>query len=200
MRYLLLSFVLIFCSCSSENGQNDENIIKETVVVDEPIPTVELQEPEIITSIETVVIHESEIEQAGDVKSTFMDMVDVVNSATSADLEKLVFFLDREYVFKGKSLDEGIERIKFQLDNFQTEISDVNILGVNASCDLSYIIASYKKTITRLESGNERVDNLDKVGLFIMRKDDNGNWKLLVQKTDNGFAHWFYIPEEQKSM
>jgi hypothetical protein len=28
-----------------------------------------------------------------------------------------------------------------------------------------------------------------------MRKGDDGMWRLLVQKTDDGFAHWFYMPE-----
>ena len=27
-------------------------------------------------------------------------------------------------------------------------------------------------------------------------KNSAGEWKLLVQKTDDGFAHWYYMPAE----
>jgi len=58
------------------------------------------------------------------------------------------------------------------------------------------LIVDYKQSIIGRETGNEPVKDRNKVGLFIMKKNDGDNWKLLVQKTDDGFAHWFYMPEE----
>lgn len=82
------------------------------------------------------------------------------------------------------------------LGKFETNNTDVKIEGIHSSCDLAYVIASYKKTLTDRATGEVKVDARDKVGLFIMRKNSAGEWKLLVQKTDDGFAHWYYMPGE----
>jgi ketosteroid isomerase-like protein len=72
----------------------------------------------------------------------------------------------------------------------------VKIEGIHSSCDLAYVIASFKRTLTDRATGEVKVDARNKVGLFIMRKNSAGEWKLLVQKTDDGFAHWFYMPKD----
>ena len=71
----------------------------------------------------------------------------------------------------------------------------MEIKGIHSSCDLAYVIASYKRTVTNRDTGEVKVDERDKVGLFILRKNSANEWKLLVQKTDDGFSHWYYMPE-----
>jgi ketosteroid isomerase-like protein len=130
------------------------------------------------------------------VKEAFLNLVDAVNNATGADTEKIIALLDKEYVFKGRDLEANSARLSQSLGKFETTNSNVKIEGIHSSCDLAYVIASYKRTLTDRETGEVKIGAIDKVGLFIMRKNSAGEWKLLVQKTDDGFAHWFYMPKE----
>jgi ketosteroid isomerase-like protein len=186
MRYLNLLIAFLFIACSTENN----NTVEDTVVENEVVT-----EPEIQTVVETVFIKESEIDNDNEVKVAFENMVEALNSATPESVENLFKYVDQEYVLKGKTREENIERVAIQLEKFETTITDLRVQGMGSSCDLAYVIASFKKTISERATGVKRVDGLDKVGLFIMRKGADGNWRLLVQKTDNGFAHWFYMPE-----
>ena len=202
MKYLTLVLAVIFFSCSTDNNQSTDTAESNAPVEATDNSTPEIEEepapaPEPIVIRETVVVNESDIKQNENVKTTFLQMVDAVNDATIADVEKIVSYLDEEYVFKGRELEENKARLTQQLENFETNNSDVEILGIHSSCDLAYVIASFKRTITERATGDVRVEARDKTGLFIMRKNVAGEWKLLVQKTDDGFAHWYYMPGER---
>lgn len=204
MKYLTLLLAIVFFSCSTDTSKNtdalndaqtevsDDNSSAETESsVDEATP---VAEPIVIR--ETVVVNESDIKQNDAVSAAFLNMVDAVNNATSADAEKIIALLDEEYAFKGRDLKANSSRLAQSLGKFATSNTDVKIEGIHSSCDLAYVIASYKRTLTDRATGEMKVDARDKVGLFIMRKNSAGEWKLLVQKTDDGFAHWFYMPKE----
>jgi len=204
MKYLTLLLAIVFFSCSTDTSKNtdalndaqtevsDDNSSAETESsVDEATP---VAEPIVIR--ETVVVNESDIKQNDAVSAAFLNMVDAVNNATSADAEKIIALLDDEYAFKGRDLKANSARLAQSLGKFATSNTDVKIEGIHSSCDLAYVIASYKRTLTDRATGEMKVDARDKVGLFIMRKNSAGEWKLLVQKTDDGFAHWFYMPKE----
>lgn len=202
MKYLTLVLAVIFFSCSTDNNQSTDTADSNAPVEATDNSTPEIEEepapaPEPIVIRETVVVNESDIKQNENVKTTFLQMVDAVNDASIADVEKIVSYLDEEYVFKGRELEENKARLTQQLENFETNNSDVEILGIHSSCDLAYVIASFKRTITERATGDVRVEARDKTGLFIMRKNVAGEWKLLVQKTDDGFAHWYYMPGER---
>ena len=202
MKYLTLVLAVIFFSCSTDNNQSTDTADSNAPVEATDNSTPEIEEepapaPEPIVIRETVVVNESDIKQNENVKTTFLQMVDAVNDATIADVEKIVSYLDEEYAFKGRELEENKARLTQQLENFETNNSDVEILGIHSSCDLAYVIASFKRTITERATGDVRVEARDKTGLFIMRKNVAGEWKLLVQKTDDGFAHWYYMPGER---
>lgn len=202
MKYLTLVLAVIFFSCSTDNNQSTDTADSNAPVEATDNSTPEIEEepapaPEPIVIRETVVVNESDIKQNENVKTTFLQMVDAVNDASIADVEKIVSYLDEEYVFKGRELEENKARLTQQLENFETNNSDVEILGIHSSCDLAYVIASFKRTITERATGDVRVEARDKTGLFIMRKNGAGEWKLLVQKTDDGFAHWYYMPGER---
>ena len=207
MKYLTLILAVVFFSCSTDSSQNtdttDNDAVAEvaednaggesmTEVTEEATPA-----PEPIVIRETVVVNESDIKQNEDVKAAFLNLVEVSNNATGADAGKLIALLDEEYAFKGRDLEANTVRLKQQLEKFETNNSDVEIEGIHSSCDLAYVIASFKRTMTERETGEVKVVARDKVGLFIMRKNSAGEWKLLVQKTDDGFAHWYYMPGER---
>lgn len=209
MKYITFILAIVFFSCSTDSGQNTEATDTGTSVANAADNSTSesesteastdeeasfYQEPIIIT--ETVEINESDIKQNEDVKAAFLYIVDVVNNATSADIEKFIALLDNEYAFRGMDLDANSARLKQALDQFEINNSDVKILDIHSSCDLAYIIASYQKTLTDRGTGEIKIDARNKVGLFIMRKNSAGEWKLLVQKTDDGFAHWYYMPKE----
>ena len=204
MKYLTLLLAIVFFSCSTDTSKNtdalndaqtevsDDNSSAETESsVDEATPAAE---PIVIR--ETVVVKESDIKQNDAVRAAFLKMVDAVNNATSVDAEKIIALLDDEYAFKGRDLKANSARLAQSLGKFATNNTDVKIEGIHSSCDLAYVIASYKRTLTDRSTGETKIDARDKVGLFIMRKNSAGEWKLLVQKTDDGFAHWFYMPKE----
>ena len=204
MKYLSFIIAIVFFSCSTDSSQNTETTESEsnaqTAVSDDnssPEASTEVtQSVEPIVIRETVVVNESDIKQNENVKAAFLNLVDAVNNATGADTEKIIALLDEEYVFKGRDLEANSSRLSQSLGKFETTNSDVKIEGIHSSCDLAYVIASFKKTLTDRATGEVRVASRDKVGLFIMRKNSAGEWKLLVQKTDDGFAHWFYMPKE----
>jgi len=208
MKYLTLLLALAVFSCSTDSSQNTEatdtgaslaiaadNSSTESESLAESAEEATTPQAPIII-IETVEVKESDIKQNEEVRAAFLNMVDVVNNATSADIEKVIALLDEEYAFKGRDLEANSARITQSLGKFSTTNTDVKIEDIHSSCDLAYIIASYKRTLTDRETGEVKVDARNKVGLFIMRKDAAGVWKLLVQKTDDGFAHWYYMPQE----
>jgi ketosteroid isomerase-like protein len=206
MKYLTFILAVIFFSCSTDSSQNtdttDSEIDAQTEVSDDNSSTeteasaeaTAVVEPIVIR--ETVVVNESDIKQNEAVKAAFLNLVDAVNNATEADVESIIALLDEEYAFKGRDLSANSARIAQSLGKFETSNTDVKIEGIHSSCDLAYVIASYQRTLTDRATGEVRVDARDKVGLFIMRKNSAGEWKLLVQKTDDGFAHWYYMPGE----
>jgi ketosteroid isomerase-like protein len=206
MKYLTFILAIVFFSCSTDSSQNtditDSENDAQTEVSDdnsseEAESSAEVTQPvEPIVIRETVVVNESDIKQNEAVKAAFLNLVDAVNNATEADAEKIIGFLDEEYAFKGKDLKANSGRLTKSLGAFDTNNTDVKIEGIHSSCDLAYVIASFKKTLTDRATGEVKVDARNKVGLFIMRKNSAGEWKLLVQKTDDGFAHWYYMPKE----
>ncbi len=206
MKYLTFILAIVFFSCSTDSSQNtditDSENDAQTEVSDdnsseEAESSAEVTQPvEPIVIRETVVVNESDIKQNEAVKAAFLNLVDAVNNATEADAEKIIGFLDEEYAFKGKDLKANSGRLTKSLGAFDTNNADVKIEGIHSSCDLAYVIASFKKTLTDRATGEVKVDARNKVGLFIMRKNSAGEWKLLVQKTDDGFAHWYYMPKE----
>ncbi len=207
MKYLTFILAIVFISCSTDSSQNtditDSESDAQTEVSDDNSGTEtessseEVTQPvEPIVIRETVVVNESDIKQNEDVRAAFLNLVDAVNNATEADAEKIIALLDKEYAFKGKDLKANSGRLTQTLGAFDTNNTDVKIVGIHSSCDLAYVIASFKKTLTERATGEVKVDARNKVGLFIMRKNSAGEWKLLVQKTDDGFAHWYYMPGE----
>ena len=207
MKYLSFILAVLFFSCSTDSNQNtdatDSESDAQTEVSDDNSSaqtessvanTTTAVEPIVIR--ETVVVNESDVKQNENVKAAFLNLVDAVNNATGADVEKVIALLDEEYAFKGRDLEANSARLSQSLGKFETNNTDVKIQGIHSSCDLAYVIASYKRTLTDRETGEVKVDARDKVGLFIMRKNSAGEWKLLVQKTDDGFSHWYYMPEE----
>ena len=202
MKYLTFIIAIVFFSCSTDSSQNTETTDSEsnaqTEVSDDnsstEASTEVTQSVEPIVIRETVVVNESDIKQNENVKAAFLNLVDAVNNATGADAEEVIALLDDEYAFKGRDLEANSARLSQSLGKFETNNTDVEIKGIHSSCDLAYVIASYKRTLTDRETGEVKVDGRDKVGLFIMRKNSAGEWKLLVQKTDDGFAHWYYMP------
>ncbi|RLD19172.1 MAG: hypothetical protein DRI71_12265 [Bacteroidetes bacterium] len=207
MKYLTLILAVVFFSCSTDSSQNTDTADNDAVIEaagdnTEAESTTEIAEevtpaPEPIVIRETVVVNESDIKQNEDVKAAFLNLVDAVNNATSADANKIMALLDDEYAFKGRDLEANSARLTQELGKFKTNNTEVEIEGIHSSCDLAYVIASYKKTMTDRATGEVKVAARDKVGLFIMRKNSAGEWKLLVQKTDDGFAHWYYMPGER---
>ena len=215
MKYLTLILAVVFFSCSTDNSQNadqtenndtqteaaaDDSSTAEAVVADEDQDAGASEvavEAEPIIIRETVVVNESDIKQNEDVKAAFLYLVEAVDNATSADADKIIALLDDEYAFKGRDLEANKTRLTQQLGKFDTSNTDVEIQDVHSSCDLAYVIASFKKTMVDRTTGEVKVAARDKVGLFIMRKNSAGEWKLLVQKTDDGFAHWYYMPGER---
>jgi ketosteroid isomerase-like protein len=207
MKYLTLILAVVFFSCTTDSSQNTDTANNDAVVEvadesSETASTTEVAEevtpavPEPVIIRETVVVNESDIKQNEAVKAAFLNLVEAVNNATSADAENIIALLDEEYAFKGRDLEANSARLTQQLGKFDTENTDVEIQGIHSSCDLAYVIASFKRTMTERATGEVKVVSRDKVGLFIMRKNSAGEWKLLVQKTDDGFAHWFYMPKE----
>jgi ketosteroid isomerase-like protein len=198
MKYLSLILAVVFFSCSTDNSQNTDTIEDEsnaaTEASAEDVVTDESTEEPATTITETVVLKESNINEDAAVKATFLKIVDAVNSATGDNATLAMSFLDKDYVFKGRDREENIKRLESQFAKFQSEITDVEIQQLNSSCNLAYLIASFKRSMTDRETGEVKVDSRDKVGLFILRKNTAGEWKLLVQKTDDGFAHWYYMP------
>jgi ketosteroid isomerase-like protein len=198
MKYLTLILAVVFFSCSTDNSQNTDTIEDEsnaaTETPAEDVATDESTEEPATTITETVVLKESNINEDAAVKDTFLKIVDAVNSATGDNATLAMSFLDKDYVFKGRDRDENVKRLETQFAKFQSEITDVEIQQLNSSCNLAYLIASFKRSMTDRETGEVKVDSRDKVGLFILRKNTAGEWKLLVQKTDDGFAHWYYMP------
>jgi ketosteroid isomerase-like protein len=198
MKYLSLILAVVFFSCSTDNSQNTDTIEDEsnaaTEASAEDVVTDESTEEPATTITETVVLKESNINEDAAVKATFLKIVDAVNSATGDNATLAMSFLDKDYVFKGRDREENIKRLESQFAKFQSEITDVEIQQLNSSCNLAYLIASFKRSMTDRETGEVKVDARDKVGLFILRKNTAGEWKLLVQKTDDGFAHWYYMP------
>ncbi len=185
MKNLLILLVIIGVSCT---GTEKKPEVVEKVVTEVVTDTV---------TVEKVIIEkESDQLQNENVKKSFMNMVDAINNVNAENAGDLVNLLDDEYAFKGENRAENVERMKKVFTKFQFKITDVNINTVKSSCDLAYLVVSYKKSIIGRETGNEPITDKNKVGLFIMKKNSGDNWKLLVQKTDNGFAHWFYMPEE----
>ena len=209
MKYLTFILAIVFFSCSTDSSQNTETADSENDALTEAAEnsstgseaseeaTQEETAPEPIVIRETVVVNESDIKQNEDVKAAFLHLVDAVDNATSADAEKIIALLDDEYAFKGRDLAANEARLTQQLGRFDTSNTDVEIQAVHSSCDLAYVIASFKKTMIDRATGEVKVASRDKVGLFIMRKNSAGEWKLLVQKTDDGFAHWYYMPGER---
>lgn len=206
MKYLTLILATIFFSCSTDSSQSTETTDSENDALTEvaednsgtetsAVAAEVVVEPTVIR--ETVVVNESDIKQNENVRAAFLHLVEAIDNATSADAENIIALLDDEYVFKGRDLEANKSRLTQQLGKFDTSNTDVEIQGIHSSCDLAYIIASYKRTMTDRASGEVKVDARDKVGLFIMRKNSAGEWKLLVQKTDDGFAHWYYMPGER---
>ena len=207
MKYLTLILAIVFFSCSTDSSQSTETTDSEnealTEVAEDNASTEaesSAEEAEVVVEPtiirETVVVKESDIKQNEEVKAAFLHLVDAVDNATSADADKIIALLDDEYAFKGRDLEANKARLTQQLGKFDTSNTDVEIQGVHSSCDLAYVIASFKKTMIDRATGEVKVASRDKVGLFIMRKNSAGEWKLLVQKTDDGFAHWYYMPKE----
>ena len=213
MKYLTFILALVFFSCSTDSSQNadSENDAKTEVAEDNSSTGSEASEEtpqeaasaeeaapvEPVVIRETVVVNESDIKQNEDVKAAFLYLVEAVDNATSADADKIIALLDDDYAFKGRDLEANKTRLTQQLGKFDTSNTDVEIQGIHSSCDLAYVIASFKKTMIDRTTGEVKVAARDKVGLFIMRKNSAGEWKLLVQKTDDGFAHWYYMPGER---
>jgi ketosteroid isomerase-like protein len=206
MKYLTLILAVVFFSCSTDSSQNSDTASNDAAVevADESSETASITEveeevtiaPEPVNIRKTVVINESDIKQNNEVEAAFLNMVEAVNNAGRDDAENIIALLDEEYAFRGRDLEANSARLVKQLEMFDTENSDVEIEDIYSSCDLAYVIASFKRTMTKRATGEVRVASLDKVGLFIMRKNSAGEWKLLAQKTDDGFAHWFYMPAE----
>ena len=205
MKYFTLILAIVFFSCSTDSSQNTDSADTDdnstTAVAEDNASTETESSAEEVTQTvepivirETVVVNESNIKQNEAVKAAFLHLVEAFDSATSEDADKIISLLDEDYAFKGRDLKENSARLVQQLENFDISNTDVEIQGIHSSCDLAYIIASYKRTITDRATAEVRVDAKDKVGLFIMRKNSAGEWKLLVQKTDDGFAHWYYMP------
>jgi ketosteroid isomerase-like protein len=200
MKYLTLLLAVVFFSCSTDSSQtaksteSDDNAASEAAV-EETATGEEADETATIVT-ETVVLKEIDINEDATVKATFLKIIDAVNSATGENAELALSFLDKDYVFKGRDRDANVERLEKQFTSYKSQISDVDIRQLNSSCNLAYLIASFKRTMKDRATGEVKVDARDKVGLFIFRKDSAGEWKLLVQKTDDGFAHWFYMPGE----
>ena len=210
MKYLTLILAVIFFSCSTDSSQNtdtaaDSEGVAQTEAADDNSGTAteastaaeDVPAPEPIVIRETVVVNESDIKQNEAVRAAYLNLVEAVDNATSADADKITALLDDEYVFKGRDLEANKARLTQQLGKFDTSNTDVEIQGIHSSCDLAYVIASFKRTMIDRTTGEVRVAARDKVGLFIMRKNAAGEWKLLVQKTDDGFAHWYYMPAER---
>ena len=207
MKYLTFILAIVFFSCSTDSSQNTDTTDSEsdaqTELSDDNSGTeTESSTEEVTQSVEpivireTVVVKDSDIKQNDAVKAAFLNLVDAVNNATEADAEKIIARLDEEYAFKGRDLEANSARLTQTLGKYDTNNTDVKIEGIHSSCDLAYVIASFKRTLTDRATGEVRVDARNKVGLFIMRKNAAGEWKLLVQKTDDGFAHWFYMPKD----
>ena len=204
MKYLSFIIAIVFFSCSTDSSQSTETTDSEsnaqTEVSDDNSSTETsaevTQSVEPIVIRETVVVNESDIKQNDNVRAAFLNLVDAANNATADDTEKIMALLDEEYAFKGRDLAANSARMSQSLSKFETTYADMNIEGIHSSCDLAYVIASYKRSLTDRETGEVKIAARDKVGLFIMRKNSSGEWKLLVQKTDDGFAHWYYMPSE----
>jgi ketosteroid isomerase-like protein len=204
MKYATLILAIVFFSCSTDSDKNTdttdthddalhEHADDETEASDEGSTPAE--ESSVVT--ETVIVKDSDINEDAAVEATFLSIIDAVNTATGKDTDKAMSFLDKDYVFKGKDRKESVARLDQQFAKYQTSITDVEIRQLDSSCNLAYLIVSFKRAISDRETGEVKVEARDKVGLFIMRKDSAGKWKLLVQKTDDGFAHWFYMPGDK---
>jgi ketosteroid isomerase-like protein len=206
MKYISFILAFVFFSCSTDSSQNTDTAESEydaqAEVSDDNSSTEAESSAEVAQSVEpiviteTVVVNESDIKQNENVKATFFEMVDAFNNATSADAEGIMSYLDEEYAFKGRDLEANAARLSQSMDKFEVANTDININGIHSSCDLAYLIVSYKRSVTDRATGEVKVASRDKVGLFIMRKNSAGEWKLLVQKTDDGFSHWYYMPAE----
>jgi ketosteroid isomerase-like protein len=206
MKYLTFILTIVFFSCSTDSSQNADTAESEydaqAAVSDDNLSTeaessaAVTQAVEPIVIRETVVVKESDIKQNDNVRAAFLNLVDAINNATGDDAENIIELLDEEYAFKGRDLEANAARLSQSLGKFETSNTDVKIEGIHSSCDLAYVIASYKRTLTDRATGEVKVASRDKVGLFIMRKNSAGEWKLLVQKTDDGFSHWYYMPAE----
>jgi ketosteroid isomerase-like protein len=206
MKYLTFILTIVFFSCSTDSSQNADTAESEydaqAAVSDDNLSTeaessaAVTQAVEPIVIRETVVVKESDIKQNDNVRAAFLNLVDAINNATGDDAENIIELLDKEYAFKGRDLEANAARLSQSLGKFETSNTDVKIEGIHSSCDLAYVIASYKRTLTDRATGEVKVASRDKVGLFIMRKNSAGEWKLLVQKTDDGFSHWYYMPAE----
>jgi hypothetical protein len=193
MKYLTLVFAIAFFSCSTESSKSNLAEAEDEVVEE----TSKEEAEKVAPVVETVIVKDSDINEDEYVREAFLNMIDAVNNATEENVESsAMVFLGSEYVFKGEDRTKSIARLKKQFASFKFEITDVDIKQLKSSCDLAYLIVSFKKTIKNRATGEVKIDAKEKIGLFIMHKDTTGLWKLRVQKTDNGFSHWYYMPEK----
>lgn len=204
MKYLPLILAIIFFSCSTDSSQNTDTTESDEAPAiaaseehsdDEDELHEESANAEEVVKTETIVIRDSDINVDAEVKTAFLNIVEAVNSATGDNAALAMSFLDKDYAFKGNDRKASIARLEKQFAAFKSDITDVEIKQLNSSCNLAYLIASFKRTITDRATGDVKVETRDKVGLFIFRKNSAGVWKLLVQKTDDGRPHWFYMPD-----
>ncbi|MCF6361137.1 MAG: hypothetical protein L3J29_10300 [Cyclobacteriaceae bacterium] len=179
---ILLAVAAVSCTGSEKKPEVIEKVVTKVV-------------RDTVTVEKVVIEKESNQLQNDNVRSSFLNMVDAINNASPENVENLIAFLDKEYAFKGQDQAENVKRLTKLFTKFKFNITDVEIKSIKSSCDLAYLVVGFKKSIIGRESGVESVKDRDKVGLFIMKKNAGDQWKLLVQKTDDGFAHWFYTPE-----
>lgn len=179
---ILLAVAAVSCTGSEKKPEVIEKVVTEVV-------------RDTVTVEKVIIEKESDQLQNDNVRNSFLNMVSAINNASPENVENLIAFLDKEYAFKGEDRADNIERFKKLFTRFKFNITDVEIKSIKSSCDLAYLVVGFKKSIIGRESGIESVKERNKVGLFIMKKNGDDDWKLLIQKTDDGFAHWFYAPE-----